>query len=245
MLHCYTEAQVAEVLTAAGNGQVVFKDSDLRNAKFNGAMLVKAQLQGSILNDVDLSNANLSEAALWNVSMQYAQLNDANLYSANLEGSDLEGASLARASLRHANLKLVNLKNAHMRSADLRNANLCDADLECVNFTNADLRDADLRNANLRNCKLTGANLHGVKLEGANLILGGQDQLGNLFYAFETSGVVNVTTGRFVLVGMTAARSLHHFDKYVNEALYEDRASIFDRIERMTKQRGWKLEPRA
>ena len=134
-----------------------------------------------------------------------------------------------RADLRYANLRYADLRYANLRSADLSSADLRYANLSYADLSYADLNSADLRYANLRY---------------ANLIHGGQDIRGYLFYGWQNDdNVVVIRAGCNQFVGITAARN-HWTARHTNDiVLHEDCLSLVDRLERMAKVRGWKLEP--
>src|SRR5215218_913420 len=104
--------------------------SDLRrltssDGSFQGANLMRANLQFAVFVGGDLRDAWLG----------WADLREAVLYQA-----DLEGAALACADLRKADL----------RDADLRQAVLTEADLQEATLTGADLRQAILDDTKLQ-----------------------------------------------------------------------------------------------
>ncbi len=84
----------------------------IRDSKFHGANLSRANLSRANLSGANLSGADLSGANLYG-----ANLSGANLYGANLSGADLYGANLSGANLYGADLS-----GAHLSGADLSGA---------------------------------------------------------------------------------------------------------------------------
>ena len=139
-------------------------------------------LQGSWLNGVDLKEARLEKAVLIKAHLQRSDLRRANLQEAELLESHLQDADLRKANLRVANLEKACLQGADLRYARLHGTNLFRACLQ-----GADLHQAQLQGAELIEAQLQGANLGGAQLQGANLGraqlqgVGGMRKGGNTF----------------------------------------------------------------
>ena len=88
----------------------------LFGVNLQGAMLVRAELQGAVLS--------------FGANLQGAELNWANLQGAHFDFAELQGADLRRADLRKAVLGGgTNLQGAKLGGADLRGAEILDADI--------------------------------------------------------------------------------------------------------------------
>ena len=95
-------------------------------------------------NRADLTGAELRGENLSNVVLIKAQMNDSILSLANLSGAHLRDANLRFADLTGANLKGANLRNTDLTGADLRGADLTGANLTGANFYRARLSGAKL-----------------------------------------------------------------------------------------------------
>lgn len=146
-----------------------FTDADLREAQAEGANLAMARMRGARLQGAQLLGANLRQS--W--------LTEADLSGAKLDGADLTGAQLQKADLHEASLLGTSLKWARLEDADLRAAHLTQADLRSTHLERAQLDSADLRSARLEGAwcqdaafyaaRLEGADLRGARLQGAQL----------------------------------------------------------------------------
>jgi uncharacterized protein YjbI with pentapeptide repeats len=80
-----------------------FTGADLRSCPLEAqdlrrALLVRAQLGGTVLQDTNLEEADLTEADLSGASLHDTNLRNARLCNANLEGADLSRAKYVKAS---------------------------------------------------------------------------------------------------------------------------------------------------
>lgn len=106
--------------------------SDLRNADFSGASLIKAVMNNNSLDNINFSGANLTEARLKN---------------SGLTGSNFSGANLTNASFKNSGLVQVNFTGANLQGTNLFNTALIE-----TNFTNANLTGAlNVNTANREN----------------------------------------------------------------------------------------------
>lgn len=111
------------------------------------ARFERAELHMYNLAGRDLSGFSLKYSDLVRATLEGCVLDGALLYQANLEGADLEGASLVRTDLREANLSAAVLRRSDLRTALLQGAVLRFADLRGAQLSAADVSGADLRDA--------------------------------------------------------------------------------------------------
>ena len=112
------------VLTAYMKGRRDFGSQDL-----NGVELPKAELAGVIfyqskITKANFQGSNLSNADFGQASLSRTNLRDANLGRAYFSNADLEGADLRGADLSFAYLNNANLKGANLCGANLHNAKI-------------------------------------------------------------------------------------------------------------------------
>ncbi|WP_164018721.1 pentapeptide repeat-containing protein [Pyxidicoccus trucidator] len=112
---------------------------DLTQQELSGADLVRARLEGAVLEDCGLQDARLELATLSGASLRHARMERANLTAcvalgaswddAFLEGAVLTASNLTRSSFRRAQLRDARFDKATLQLADLRNADLRDTSL--------------------------------------------------------------------------------------------------------------------
>ncbi|MDP6771926.1 MAG: pentapeptide repeat-containing protein, partial [Anaerolineales bacterium] len=68
-------------------------------AYLNGANMLSAKLEKTVLVRVNFTGANLCKANMSGADLRNANLRNANLYEANLDGANLRGASLVGSNL--------------------------------------------------------------------------------------------------------------------------------------------------
>ena len=110
------------------------KWADLREARLEKAILVKAHMQGAWLDGVQLQKSRLGgtqlqEARLYNANMQGVwlggtQLQEARLYNANMQGAWFGGTQLQGATLGGAQLQGAILDGAQLQGAGLQGAHM-------------------------------------------------------------------------------------------------------------------------
>jgi hypothetical protein len=111
-------------LIKSNNLYLDLKNTNLKGAKLQEAILEKAILKGANLENAILKRAYLLEANLENAILVGANLEGAYLEKANLGGANLKGANLVGAYLENAILVGANLEGAYLEKADLVGANL-------------------------------------------------------------------------------------------------------------------------
>jgi uncharacterized protein YjbI with pentapeptide repeats len=164
-----------------------FNGAQLQGAFLDGANLELAQLSGAQLQGASLDRANLRNAQLISAHLQGASLENTALHSARLGGAQLDGAwlnnahlegvlglavdagvSLQGASLDGAFLQGASLAGAEMQSASLKFAHLQAANMYCVHLENASLYYAEMQAASLDEAQLQKASLDGAQLLGVS-----------------------------------------------------------------------------
>ena len=145
-----TRIDIQTALTVLGRREVRPGELglNLNNVYLPRVNLIKAKLQGAILNSSNLGLANLESADL-----QDAYLFSTELQGAFLRSANLQGAILNRSELQGANLKDAELQGAHLSHAELQCARLTGANLQGARLKGTDLRDADLEEAKGLNCE--------------------------------------------------------------------------------------------
>jgi len=150
------------------------RKADLSGAALDGARLDRADLQGATLEDARLRRATLVEASLGGAVLKLARLQDARLDGAQARGASfvsaqLQGASLKEAQLQDAALTSAQLQGASLAGARLEGATLTDAQLQGARLDGAELQDAVLDHAQMQGASLEAARLQGASLLGAQL----------------------------------------------------------------------------
>jgi uncharacterized protein YjbI with pentapeptide repeats len=146
------------------------RKADLTGARLDGADLDRADLQGAMLDDARLQNATLVEASLRGALLRFAQLRDARLDKADLQGAALVDAQLQGALLKEAQLQDAALTSAQLQGASLVGARLEGATLSYAQLQKAKLDGAELQGAVLDHAQMQGASLRSTQLQGASLL---------------------------------------------------------------------------
>lgn len=134
-----------------------FSELNLREAIFDGAVLIRCNLCKTDLTEAVLTGANLREAKCAGASFIGADLTGAWLFQTDLTEANLSGADLSKARLREAKFLRATLVDTTLEEADLTDAD----------FTGADLTAADLSKARLHRTNFSSANLSDAAFEGA------------------------------------------------------------------------------
>lgn len=92
----------------------VFRDADLKDARWSGAVLIRVDFSRAVLDGADLCKADLSEADLFQ-----AEARRARLIKARLRRARLVGVNLFQASLRHADCTEARMEDLNLFGADL------------------------------------------------------------------------------------------------------------------------------
>ncbi|MFK8184724.1 MAG: pentapeptide repeat-containing protein [Phormidesmis sp.] len=133
----------------AAVGGTSFKDLDLRNLDFTGA----------ILENTDLRAKNFYRTCFRGVKgLENARVDNTYLDLDNQKVRSL----LVNGYSNDADFSKLNLRGAYLKGADLRNFQLAEANLEGADLSNADLRDSVLLRTILTDADLRGANLTGA-----------------------------------------------------------------------------------
>ncbi|SMP48521.1 Uncharacterized protein YjbI, contains pentapeptide repeats [Desulfonatronum zhilinae] len=100
-------------LETDGTG-AVFRDADLKDARWSGAILARTDFSRADLDGADLCKADLSEADLYQATARRARLIKAILHRARLVGVNLFQASLRFADCTGARMEDLNLFGADL-----------------------------------------------------------------------------------------------------------------------------------
>ena len=92
----------------------VFRDADLKNARWSGAILIRADFSRADLDGADLCKADLSEAVLYQATARHVRLIKARLHRARLVSVNLLQASLRFADCTGARMEDLNLFGADL-----------------------------------------------------------------------------------------------------------------------------------
>lgn len=109
--------------------------ADMKEARLEGATLIRLRGREVDLTKAYASRAILTEARLDGANLTQAMLHETNLVSATLKDANLSGAKLQRAKLQEAHFERANLTGANFTKADINNAYFAGAV-----FDNASLR---------------------------------------------------------------------------------------------------------
>ena len=109
--------------------------ADMKEARLEGATLIRLRGREVDLTKTYASRAILTEARLDGANLSRATLHETNLVSATLKDANLSGARLQRAKLQEAHFERANLTGADFTKADINNAYFAGAV-----FDNASLR---------------------------------------------------------------------------------------------------------
>ncbi len=152
---------------------------NLQGSWLNGANLRQARFEGAILsethlNKADLGNSRLQYANLYKTNLQGAYIEKADLRKVNLVESRMQKAILSNADLRgailnHALLQGAILTAAHLQEAGLNGTHMKAANLALARMQLASLGAAQMQGAYLHNTKLYGATLRDAQMQGTYL----------------------------------------------------------------------------
>lgn len=92
----------------------VFRDVDLKDARWSGAILIRADFSRADLDGADLCKADLSEADLYQATARHARLIKVRLHRARLVSVNLFQASLRFADCTGARMEDLNLFGADL-----------------------------------------------------------------------------------------------------------------------------------
>ncbi len=126
-------------------------------------------LQGSWLKWADLREARLEKTILVKAQLQGAWLDDAQLQEARLDGVQLQGAWLIRAHMQGAWLGRAQLQGTMLGGAQLQGAWLNEAHIQGAWLSETKLQGTQLGEAQLQGAALDGAQLQGAWLHKAQL----------------------------------------------------------------------------
>lgn len=168
----------ANCIGALGQGKTV---------NFNGAILIRAQMQYSqlprvkmesaILYSADFTGSNVEHAImiradarksdfekanLRSVDARYVKMRKSNLSKAIIEDSNLFKANLDEAIMTHTQAVRANLEEAVMNDVTAHHANFMKAVMNRVTAKGADFSDADFEEVYAQFANLEGATMHRV-----------------------------------------------------------------------------------
>ena len=166
----------------------------LKNVRFEGARLMKANFKKADLQDANLSGAKLQDADLRKTDLRGANFIDADLSRAKLGGAKFQEANFKKTNLKGVSgveksqiqaarnwilatysgdllneLKLLNNHNHRVDKKDFKDYDLSRADLGKADLCGADLSRANLIKTDLSGANLSQANLFRADLNEANL----------------------------------------------------------------------------
>lgn len=150
-----------------------FSGTDLAGARFDRAILIRADLSGANLSNATFTIARLDEATFTDAVVTGASFLSTTatgfakeqLYStASYKAKNLQGIQLGSFS---PNYGPNNLSRWNFREQDLTGASFNMAILDGANFTGANLTGASFQNAQLAGANLTGAILAGADVSAA------------------------------------------------------------------------------
>ena len=130
---------------------------DFAGYNFSNTCWDRSDLRGAILARADLNGSRFIGTAL----------RQANLGGVDAERANFTSAEMAQANFSSADLSDANLLGADMRGATLDQTNLSGADILGTNLESALLFGADLSGADVLDARFTGATISGSNLAGA------------------------------------------------------------------------------
>jgi len=105
-------------------------NANLEGANWEGAVLIRAQMVGTILDGADFSRCDLSGAVSFRASAKGANFMKANFHEANLTGINLFKGSLRKARLTRTDLQFSNLYGVDFYKTKMGKTNLTDANIK-------------------------------------------------------------------------------------------------------------------
>ena len=126
-------------------------------------------LLGSWMNGADLREARLEKAILVKAHMQGAWLDGVQLQEARLDGAQLQGVTLNKAYIQGAWLGRAQLQGAWLGGTQLQGAWLHEAHMQGAWLIGTQLQGATLGEAQLQGTALDGAQLQGAWLHKTHM----------------------------------------------------------------------------
>jgi len=157
------------VATAKANGQSphksdrtrVFRDRDLRCARFAGADLRRADFGGANLSGASLKGAHLDGAVFSGARLHQSVLDAAQLQDAYFAWEEDDNVKDRDQLFKPAELTGASLQGAQLQGASLNRARLQGASFNSAQLQGANLDEADLRGASFNKCAAPGRNAEG------------------------------------------------------------------------------------
>lgn len=154
-------------------------DCNLRNTRFNGALLSGVDFSDCILGQTDFAEADLTGADFFGATLDKSVLRETRALQANFAGCKVSGANFSKAALARASFERADLEDACFDAADIRGASFEYAHGVRINFQKANAKGANFFRADLRESKFIGtfaqrasfihATLSNADFTGANL----------------------------------------------------------------------------
>ena len=151
----------------------IFSHAILKRADLEGASLLDARMDFTVVVEANLRYAYMKGAYLSYADFQGADMRGANLVStygrntrfseANFWNADMRGGRLEYSDFQGADFTLADLSGARLWDTNFRGARLFHANLQDAGLVRADFSKADLKDAILRGADLWGANLQGAR----------------------------------------------------------------------------------
>jgi len=162
-------------------------------ARLNGAMFRRANLENADLTDARLAFADLRSANLSGANLSGARLTRAQVAEANLSNASLTGTKIIGVDFRGTRLDDIDLRGAQLSSCSFEGCSLPAPRAALASFSNCDLTASHWRQADLRDCTFAKCGLAEVQWEGADLR--GADLRGATFHLGNSrSGLIDSTT---------------------------------------------------
>ena len=133
-------------------GPTDLKFANVASSNFDDASLLRASLEGALLNNTSFKSACLAEANLTKADLSFGKCPDADfrkarlrsvtfkqtvLTRANFSGADLDSCFFTQANIADANFSGASLRGTVFSQTDVSTASFNGADVENVDFTSA------------------------------------------------------------------------------------------------------------
>lgn len=151
--------------------QTDLRRARLTNADLSTAILVNADVEGTLLTGSTLDNANLGGAGLDGIILPDATIVGLGATGASMDGADLSGAAISDSTLRSVQLTNGSLNGAVVRRTEMSSIRLdgSSANDRPLTISESDLSDASLWDASWPDCELTDVDMDGLSAVGADL----------------------------------------------------------------------------
>lgn len=121
---------------------VLFKECDLSNAKFNHTLFRRVTFQSCKLSGTDFSDAMFDHVLFENCRMNYTNLSHMKIKAAYFKDDDLSDSSLMENDLKKVGFDHCNLTRAELLHSSLYQKDLSNCDIEGITLSFDDLKGA-------------------------------------------------------------------------------------------------------